>query len=88
MDGGSFRCEWVGHSTGGHMVRGTIADQGDPGNRATTKLVCESALALTLQLDELPGGSGHGGVLTPASGLGDVLVQRLRVAGMTLQVDP
>ena len=87
MDNGSFRCQWVGHSAGGHTVSGTVADQGDPGNRGTTKMVCESALALALQLDELPGGQGHGGLLTPASGLGDVLVQRLRVAGMTLQVD-
>jgi short subunit dehydrogenase-like uncharacterized protein len=87
MDGGSFRCQWVGHSAAGHTVRGHIADQGDPGNRATTKMLCESALALALQLDELPGGRQHGGLLTPASGLGDVLVQRLRVAGMTLALD-
>ena len=88
MDGGSFRCQWVGHSASGKMVRGLIADQGDPGNRATTKMLCESALALALQRDELPGGRQFGGLLTPASGLGDVLVQRLRTAGMTLQVDP
>ena len=88
MDGGSFRAQWVGHSASGKMVRGVIADKGDPGNRATTKMLCESALALALQLDELPGGHQHGGLLTPASGLGDVLVQRLRLAGMTLQVEP
>lgn len=88
MDGGSFRAQWVGRSASGNMVRGVIADQGDPGNRATTKMLCESALALALQLDELPGGRKHGGLLTPASGLGDVLVQRLRLAGMTLQVEP
>lgn len=82
MDGGAFRARWVGHSAGGHTVHGEIADQGDPGNRATTKMLCEAALALALQLDELPGGRGLGGLLTPASGLGDVLVQRLRVAGM------
>ncbi|MDO8455887.1 MAG: saccharopine dehydrogenase NADP-binding domain-containing protein [Burkholderiaceae bacterium] len=87
MDGGSFRAQWVGHSASGKMVRGVIADKGDPGNRATTKMLCESALALALQLDELPGGRRHGGLLTPASGLGDVLVQRLRLAGMTLQVE-
>lgn len=87
MDGGSFRCEWMGTSASGQVVRGRIADQGDPGNRATTKMLCESALALALQLDDLPGGRRLGGVLTPASGLGDVLVQRLRLAGMTLQVD-
>ncbi len=88
MDGGSFRALWVGHSASGKTVRGMVADKGDPGNRATTKMLCESALALALQLGELPGGRKHGGLLTPASGLGDVLVQRLRAAGMTLQVDP
>lgn len=88
MDGGSFRCQWVGHSATGKLVRGVIADTGDPGNRATTKMLCESALALALELDALPGGHQHGGLLTPASGLGDVLVQRLRAAGMTLQADP
>lgn len=87
MDGGSFRALWVGHSASGKTVCGMVADKGDPGNRATTKMLCESALALALQLDELPGGRKHGGLLTPASGLGDVLVQRLRAAGMTLQVD-
>jgi len=88
MDKGSFKCQWIGHSASGKTVRGVISDQGDPGNRATTKMLCESALALALQLDELPGGTRHGGLLTPASGLGDVLVQRLRAAGMTLQITP
>ena len=87
MDSGSFRARWIGESASGHQVRGVISDQGDPGNRATTKMLCESALCLALQREELPGGPGHGGLLTPASGLGDVLVQRLRAAGMTLEID-
>lgn len=87
MNNGSFRCQWVGKSDSGHVVRGVVADKGDPGNRATTKMVCEAALALALQAPDLPGGSAAGGVLTPASGLGQVLVARLRKAGMTLQVD-
>jgi short subunit dehydrogenase-like uncharacterized protein len=78
----------VGHSASGNTVRGEISDQGDPGNRATTKMLCESALALALQLDELPGGRAHGGLLTPASGLGEVLVQRLRLAGMQFKTHP
>lgn len=86
MDGGSFKCRIVGRAADGTLVHGLIADQGDPGNRATTKMVCESALALALQADALPGGKRQGGVLTPASALGDVLVQRLRDAGMTLQM--
>ncbi len=86
MNRGSFRCELVGKSANGHVVRGRVADRGDPGNRATTKMVCEAALCLALQLDELPGGRAKGGLLTPASGLGAVLVARLRDAGMTLEV--
>jgi short subunit dehydrogenase-like uncharacterized protein len=88
MDSGSFRARWIGESASGQKVQGLIADQGDPGNRATTKMLCESALCLALQLNELPGGRTQGGLLTPASGLGDILVQRLRGAGMTLAVDP
>ena len=87
MNNGSFRCQWVGKSATGRVVRGVVADKGDPGNRATTKMVCESALALALQTADLPGGVKGGGVLTPASGLGQVLVDRLRKAGMTLQVN-
>ena len=86
MNRGSFRCELVGHGAGGEIVRARIADRGDPGNRATTKMVCEAALALAGKADSLPGGANLGGVLTPASGLGDVLIKRLRAAGMTLTV--
>ena len=85
MDGGSFRCELVGKTASGKVVRGRVAGQGDPGNRATTKFVCESALALALQLQALPGGARGGGVLTPASGLGRVLALRLVAAGITVE---
>jgi len=85
MDGGWFRCDLVGTTAGGKVLRGRVAGQGDPGNRATTKFVCESALALALQPQALPGGERGGGVLTPASGLGMVLAQRLIAAGMTLE---
>jgi short subunit dehydrogenase-like uncharacterized protein len=84
MDGGSFRCELVGTGSSGRVVRGRIADRGDPGNRATTKMVCEAALCLALQQDLLP---TQAGVVTPASGLGAVLAARLRAAGMTLEID-
>jgi short subunit dehydrogenase-like uncharacterized protein len=85
MDGGSFRCELVGKTASGKVVRGRVAGQGDPGNRATTKFVCESALALALQPQALPGGERGGGVLTPASGLGTALVRRLVAAGLAVE---
>jgi short subunit dehydrogenase-like uncharacterized protein len=46
--------------------------------------VCESALALATQADQLPGGATRAGFLTPATALGDTLVVRLRGAGVTL----
>lgn len=84
MDGGHFRCRLVGRDARGHVLRASISDQGDPGNRATTKMVCEAALALVHDLEQLP---PEGGVLTPAAAFGDVLVQRLRAAGMHLEID-
>jgi short subunit dehydrogenase-like uncharacterized protein len=88
MNEGSFSCELVATGVDGRKVSGLIRDQGDPGNRATVKFVCESALALASQTDELPGKKARGGVLTPATGLGDVLVERLRRAGMTWEIKP
>jgi short subunit dehydrogenase-like uncharacterized protein len=85
MDGGSFRCELIGANAAGDRRRGCIAGQGDPGNRATTVLVCEAALALAGDPRRLPGGAAHGGVLTPATGLGKVLAKRLAAAGMTVE---
>jgi short subunit dehydrogenase-like uncharacterized protein len=86
MDEGWFTCELLGIAEGGKQARGMISYQGDPGNRATVTFLCESALALVLQRDTLPGGLDWGGVLTPATGLGPVLVDRLRRAGVTIDV--
>lgn len=87
MNEGWFSCELIGTAMDGRKVRGLIRDQGDPGNRATVKFVCESALSLALQADQLPGGQTRGGILTPATGLGDVLAERLRRAGMAVTVN-
>jgi short subunit dehydrogenase-like uncharacterized protein len=86
MNDGWFSCELVATATDGRQMRGMMQAQGDPGNRVTVKLLCESALALALHTDELPGGRSRGGILTPATGLGDVLVERLRQAGITINV--
>ena len=87
MDEGSFRCELIGRAAGGQVVRGRIADRGDPGNRATTKFVCEAALTLAGDAP-LPDGAGTGGVLTPATALGEAYARRLVDAGMTIEPMP
>jgi short subunit dehydrogenase-like uncharacterized protein len=86
MDAGWFTCDLLGLAEDGRQVRGLIRCDGDPGNRATTVFLCESALALALDADALPGGRARGGVLTPATGLGDLLVERLRRAGTVINI--
>jgi short subunit dehydrogenase-like uncharacterized protein len=86
MDEGWFTCDLLGIAADGRQARGRIRYDGDPGNRATTVFLCESALALALETDRLPGGPARGGVLTPATGVGDVLVERLRRAGTVIEL--
>jgi len=86
MNEGWFRCELLGFASDGRKVRLLVGERGDPGNRATVKFLCESALCLALNEDKLPGGKQRGGILTPATGLGDILAERLRNAGMTIEV--
>ncbi len=88
MDGGSFRCDLFGRSATGHTLRGRIAGRGDPGNRATTIFVCQSALALAEDLALLPGGARRGGVLTPSTAFGAVLLRRLAATGMDIAPAP
>lgn len=86
MDAGYFKCWLVGEAEDGTRVKALVAEQGDPGNRATVKMLCEAGLALVLQKHRLPGGPQRGGVLTPATALGMVLVDRLRNQGMRWEI--
>jgi len=44
-------------------------------------MISESALALVLNKDSLPPFGRRGGVLTPMTAFGDVLIQRLNACG-------
>ena len=57
MDNGFYECRLVGTADDGTKAWARIAGKGDPGNRATVTFVCESALALATQADQLPGGT-------------------------------
>ena len=70
-------------TSSGRRYTARVAQQGDPGYAATAVLLGQSALCLALDGDRLPAG---GGVLTPATAMGDVLADRLRGAGVTLDV--
>ncbi len=77
-DEGHFALEVVAFTSGGPIVRVKVTAQGDPGYAATSVMLAESARTLALS----PGGPG--GVLTPATAMGSLLVDRLREAGMTI----
>lgn len=81
---GYFRVEiHTRTATGAHYV-GRVAAQGDPGYAATAVMFGEAALALALDGDALP---PRAGVLTPATGIGMPLVDRLRARAFTFEVD-
>lgn len=80
---GHFRVDVHTRTTAGRRFTATVAAQGDPGYAATSLMIGQAALSLALDRDRLP---DRAGVLTPATGIGDVLVDRLREAGMTLTV--
>jgi short subunit dehydrogenase-like uncharacterized protein len=62
-----------------------VEAQGDPGYGATSVMLGESALALGVDTDRLP---DRAGVLTPATGIGHRLAERLRAAGQTFDARP
>ncbi len=76
-----FRVTFVG-SSGSHRIVGE-ASGGDPGYGETSKMVSESALCLALDADQLP---EQFGVITPATAMGDRLLERLRAAGMRFEI--
>lgn len=83
-DNGYYRAETYTTTTSGARYRAVIAQQGDPGYKATAVLLGESALALALDRSEL---SDLRGVLTPAAAMGDALLTRLPAAGVTLETE-
>ena len=82
---GWFRMVVDAGTESGRSYRATVAGKGDPGYAATAVMLGESALALAVDGDRLPDRAGS---LTPATALGDVLVERLRAAGHTYEVAP
>ncbi len=75
---GGFQVEFRSILADGRVFGAEVIGQGDPGYAATARMLGESGLCLADT-------EGPGGVLTPASAMGDDLVERLREAGMTLR---
>jgi short subunit dehydrogenase-like uncharacterized protein len=85
MDSGFFKCKLVATGENGKQKTYVMAGSGDPGYKVTSKFVCESALSLLGDHANLPGGLGYGGILTSSSGLGYVLIDRLKNVGISFE---
>ena len=79
---GHYKVETYTTTTTGARYVATIAQRGDPGYKATSVLLGESGLALATDRDQL---SELRGVLTPAAAMGDALLARLPVAGVSVE---
>ncbi len=80
---GRFELRFYGSGEGDSApeVRGRVIGRSDPGYGETSKMLAESALCLAF--DSLP---VRGGILTPASCMGENLLARLRAAGMLFEI--
>ncbi|KUH82392.1 MULTISPECIES: saccharopine dehydrogenase NADP-binding domain-containing protein [unclassified Mycobacterium] len=82
MDRGYLGVETYTRTSTDARYVATFKLTGDPGYKGTAVMFAECALGLVLDADRLP---VRAGVLTPVAALGDVLVDRLRAAGVTLE---
>jgi short subunit dehydrogenase-like uncharacterized protein len=87
IETGHFTVRVFGRGTaidGPFVVASEVSADRDPGYGATAKMLGEAAMCLVRGETDSP---LSGGVLTPASGIGEPLVERLRDVGMTLTVE-
>ena len=82
---GRFRVEIRTTTTAGDRYLTKVGADYDPGYNGTAVMLGESALSLALDGGLLP---QRAGVLTPATAMGGVLVERLRAHGFTFDTSP
>jgi short subunit dehydrogenase-like uncharacterized protein len=84
MAAGLFRVDVTVEASNGRRYRTTVGAPYDPGYRGTAIMFGQAALSLAEDGDRLPAAAG---VLTPASGIGLPLVDRLRHHGFTIDTE-
>ena len=78
-ENGWFESIFIGKNKNNEKYKLRMFCKGDPGYKSTAKLICESALCLALNSENLPN-TNAGGVLTTSTGLGSTLIDRLKNA--------
>ena len=83
MKKGFFKMKLIGYNKT-IKISVTVKGDSDPGYSATAKMLSEAALSILLNEDIIPKSYG---VLTPASGIGLVLIDRLKDKGISFTVE-
>ena len=83
LDKFQYRIDIVARSADSERVRIRVTGLGNPGYRSTANMVVEAALALAHDKPRLP--NIHGFV-TPATGLGLEVIERMKRAGLTFEL--
>ncbi len=80
---GFYDVLFAGSNDSGERLMASVKGDKDPGYGSTCKMISESAICLLKNLD-----AASGGIWTPASALGDLLIDRLQEnAGLTFQLE-
>ena len=80
---GRFEVALTARTERGASLRLQIKADGDPGYRATAVMLSQAGLCLAFDGDHLPPAAG---VLTPATAMGEPLIERLRAAGQSYEI--
>ena len=83
-ENGWFESIFIGKNKNNEKYKLRMFCKGDPGYKSTAKLICESALCLALNSENLPN-TNAGGVLTTSTGLGSTLIDRLKNADVLFE---
>ena len=84
MENGFFKMKIIGFINKMRKNSVTVTGDSDPGYSATAKMLTESAICILLNENRIP---KKYGVLTPASGIGLILIERLKEKGISFTID-
>ncbi len=82
-DAGFYDLLFIGTGTDGQTLKVSVSGDRDPGYGSTSKMIAESAICLLQDAQATPGG-----IWTPASAMGQLLIQRLQAfAGLRFSTE-
>jgi short subunit dehydrogenase-like uncharacterized protein len=82
-EAGNYDLLFIGENSDGQTIKAGVIGTEDPGYASTSKMITESAVCLTQEAADAPGG-----IQTPGAAFGMALIERLREnAGITFEVE-